>query len=117
MLPVYFIERDEFYDRGNLYGNTKGDFFDNDVRFVYFSQGTLMADLGFEPDIIHCHDWQTGLIPAYVHFRQEAVDPFYGKTASVFTIHNIAYQGSFPLEIVELAGLPEESFIPSGLEF
>ncbi len=117
-LPVYFIERDEFYDRGNLYGNSKGDYFDNDARFVYFSQGALMAAqvLGFQPDIIHCHDWQTGLIPVYVHFRRGR-DPFYAKTASVFTIHNMAYQGSFLKEIVELAGLPEESFSPSGLEF
>ena len=117
-LPVYFIERDEFYDRGNLYGSAKGDYFDNDSRFVYFSQGTLMAarGLGFQPDIIHGQDWQTGLISAYVHF-QRSIDAFYRKTASVFTIHNMAYQGSFPKEIVELAGLPGESFSPSGLEF
>lgn len=117
-LPIYFIERDEFYDRGNLYGSARGDYFDNDSRFVYFSQGALLTAqvLGFEPDIIHCHDWQTGLIPAYVHFRR-GIDPFYRNTASVFTIHNMAYQGSFSKEIVELAGLPEESFSPAGLEF
>lgn len=117
-LPVYFIERDEFYDRGNLYGSSKGDYFDNDNRFVYFSQGTLMAAriLDFKPDIIHCHDWQTGLIPAHLHFGR-TIDPFFRNAASVFTIHNMAYQGSFPKEIVELAGLPGESFSPSGLEF
>ena len=84
-LPVYFIERDEFYDRGNLYGTAKGDYFDNDSRFVYFSQGTLMAArvLGFQPDIIHGHDWQTGLIPAYVHF-QRSIDPFYREDGLCF---------------------------------
>jgi starch synthase len=117
-LPIYFIEREEFYDRGHLYGSSKGDYFDNDSRFVYFSQGTLSAVqfLGFQPDIIHCHDWQTGLIPAYVHFRRGR-ESFFQKTATVFTIHNMAYQGSFPKEIIELAGLPGESFTPSGLEF
>ncbi|MBA4394313.1 MAG: glycogen synthase, partial [Desulfobacca sp.] len=117
-LPVYFLERDEFFDRINLYGTAKGDYFDNDSRFVYFSRGTLrIAEvLGFKPDIIHCHDWQTGLIPAEVHFRRPH-DPFFQYTASIFTIHNMAYQGSFPREIVELAGLPGECFTPSGLEF
>jgi len=117
-LPVYFIERDEFYDRMNLYGTAKGDYFDNDSRFVYFSRGTLALTqaLGFKPDIIHCHDWQTGLIPTEVHFRRPN-DPFFQYTASIFTIHNMAYQGSFPQEIVELAGLPGECFSPSGLEF
>ncbi len=72
-LPVYFIERDEFYDRGNLYGSAKGDYFDNDSRFVYFSQGTLMAArvLGFQPDIIHGQDWQTGLISGLCTFSTE----------------------------------------------
>jgi starch synthase len=117
-LPIYLIERDEFYDRLNLYGTPKGDYFDNDQRFVYFSQGTLALAraLGFQPDIIHGHDWQTGLIPAYLHFRRPA-EPFWKKTASVFTIHNIAYQGTFPRDIVELAGLPWECFSPAGLEF
>ena len=117
-IPVYFIERDEFYDRLNLYGSAQGEYFDNDRRFVYLARGTLKTaqTLNFQPDIIHCHDWQTGLIPACVHFGRGA-DPFYRSTATLFTIHNVAYQGLFPKEIVELAGLPEESFFPSGLEF
>jgi starch synthase len=117
-LPVYLIERDEFYDRQNLYGTSKGDYFDNDQRFAYFSEGalTLAQALEFQPDIIHCHDWQTGLIPTYVHFRRPA-DSFWQKTASIFTIHNIAYQGSFSREIVELAGLSWDCFTPEGLEF
>ena len=117
-LPVYFIERDEFFDRLNLYGSAKGDFFDNDLRFSFFARGTLKAAqaLGFQPDIIHCHDWQTGLIPACLHFDR-ATDPFYQGTATIFTIHNMAYQGSFTRTILELAGLPEASFSPEGLEF
>jgi starch synthase len=117
-LPIYLIERDEFYDRINLYGTPKGDYFDNDQRFVYFSQGTLALaqTLGFQPDIVHGQDWQTGLIPAYLHFRRQG-EPFWKKTASIFTIHNMAYQGTFPREIVDLAGLPWECFSPAGLEF
>ena len=117
-LPVYFIERDEFYDRLNLYGSAKGDYFDNDSRFSFFARGTLNAvqALGFQPDIIHCHDWQTGLIPACLHFGRNT-DSFFRSTAALFTIHNMAYQGSFPRTIVELAGLPEVCFSPEGLEF
>ena len=117
-LPVYFIERDEFYDRPNLYGSARGDYIDNDSRFTFFARGTLTTAkaLGFQPDIIHCHDWQTGLIPACLHFER-GTSPFYHNAASIFTIHNMAYQGIFPKEIVELAGLPGESFSPSGLEF
>jgi starch synthase len=117
-LPVYFLERDEFYDRLNLYGSSKGDYFDNDRRFSFFARGILgtAQALSFQPDIIHCHDWQTGLIPACLHFGRET-DPFYRETATIFTIHNMAYQGSFPKSILELAGLPEDSFSPEGLEF
>jgi starch synthase len=117
-LPVYFIERDEYYDRLNLYGSAKGDYFDNDSRFSFLARGTLKAaqTLGFRPDILHCHDWQTGLIPACLHFERQS-ESFYRDTATVFTIHNMAYQGSFPKAIIELAGLPEECFSPEGLEF
>jgi starch synthase len=117
-LPVYFIERDEFFDRSNLYGTSRGDYFDNDQRFVLFCQATLaLAPLiSFQPDIFHGHDWQTGLIPAYLHFLR-ARDPFWAHTASLFTIHNIAYQGMFDPDIIPLAGLPWETYSPSGLEF
>jgi starch synthase len=117
-LRVYFIEKDEFFDRSQLYGSHKGDYFDNDRRFVYLCQGTLSVAraLGFQPHIIHCHDWQTGLIPACLHY-QRINDPFFKDTATLFTIHNMAYQGSFFKEIVTMAGLPPDSFTPSGLEF
>jgi len=117
-LPVYFIEKDEFYDRSNLYGNSQGDYFDNDARFVYFCRGTLRVAqaLGFQPSIIHSHDWQSGLVSADLHFRRSH-DLFFQNTASIFTIHNMAYQGSFSSEIVDLAGLPWDCFSPSGLEF
>jgi starch synthase len=117
-LPVYFIERDEFYDRSSLYGTIKGDYIDNDRRFVYLCRGALALAraFDFQPQIIHSHDWQTGLIPALLHYQRTRED-FFRETASLFTIHNMAYQGLFPRSIIDLAGLPSESFSVEGLEY
>ena len=67
-LPVYLIDREDLYDRPNLYGNALGDYYDNLERFVYFSQAALMAAeaLGVVPEVIHAHDWETGLVSALV---------------------------------------------------
>jgi starch synthase len=117
-LPVYFVERDEFFDRSYLYGTPRGDYFDNDQRFTLFCNAVLaLAEaLPFQPDLFHGHDWQAGLIPALLHFRRRR-DPFWAGTASLFTIHNIAYQGLFEPDILPLAGLPWEAYSPSGLEY
>ncbi len=116
--PVYFIGREEFFDREHLYGTPKGDYFDNLERFIFFSKAALhlCRTLGFSPHIIHHHEWQTGLIPAYVRsiYRD---DPLFSRTAIVFTIHNIAYQGLFKKEKFWLTGLPQEMYNPEGIEF
>ncbi len=117
-IPVYFIGREEFFDREYLYGTPKGDYFDNAERFIFFSKAALLFCqlVEFSPDIIHDHEWQTGLIPAYLRtiYRK---DPLFSHTASVFTIHNIAYQGLFKKEKFLLTGLPEEVYSPEGIEF
>jgi starch synthase len=117
-IPVYFIGREEFYDREYLYGTAKGDYFDNAERFIFFSKAALLLCryLGFSPDIIHHHEWQTGLISAYLKsiYRE---DPLFSHTAAVFTIHNIAYQGLFRKEKFWLTGLPQEMYNPEGIEF
>jgi starch synthase len=117
-IPVYFIGREEFYDREHLYGTPKGDYFDNAERFIFFSKAALLLCryLGFSPDIIHHHEWQTGLISAYLKsiYRE---DPLFSHTAVVFTIHNIAYQGLFRKEKFWLTGLPQEMYNPEGIEF
>jgi starch synthase len=117
-IPVYFIGREEFYDREYLYSTPKGDYFDNAERFIFFSKAalSLCRYLGFSPDIIHHHEWQTGLIPAYLKsiYRE---DPLFSHTAVVFTIHNIAYQGLFRKEKFWLTGLPQEMYNPEGIEF
>jgi starch synthase len=117
-IQVYFIGREEFYDREYLYSTPKGDYFDNAERFIFFSKAALLLCryLGFSPDIIHHHEWQTGLIPAYLKsiYRE---DPLFSHTGVVFTIHNIAYQGLFKKEKFWLTGLPQEMYNPEGIEF
>ncbi len=117
-IPVYFIGREEFFDRESLYSTPKGDYFDNAERFIFFSKAALNLchHIGFSPDIIHHHEWQTGLIPAYLKSTSRN-DPFYSRTAAVFTIHNIAYQGLFKKEKFTLTALPTEMYNPEGIEF
>ena len=117
-IPVYLIEREDLYDRPNLYGNASGDYYDGLERFTLYAHASLlMAEaLGFAPDIIHCHDWQTGLVPALLKgpYRQS---PILQEARTVFTIHNIGYQGLFPVDKFRVTGLPVQFFNPEGLEF
>ena len=90
--PIYFIDNDEYFGRGYIYGY--GDF--DAERFAFFSRSVveLAKRLGSPPDVIHCNDWQTGFIPAYLATTYSR-DRFFRRTASLFTIHNLAYQGLF----------------------
>ncbi|WP_035253825.1 glycogen synthase GlgA [Desulfatiglans anilini] len=118
-VPVYFVEREDLFDRPNLYGNDQGDYYDNCERFTFFAYASLQAlhDLSFQPDIIHCHDWQTGLVPALLHRPYRTAD-FFSRTKTVFTIHNIGYQGLFPPAKLHVTGLPGGWFYhPEGLEY
>jgi len=117
-IPAYFLKRDEYYDRKYLYTMPEDDYFDNAERFILFSRGIIEAvkKLDFQPDIIHCHDWQTGLIPTYLKTIYKN-DLFFANAKTVFTIHNIAYQGLFPASHFPLTGLPQEVFTPDGIEF
>lgn len=115
---AYFIECDEFFDREDLYGTPQGDYSDNASRFVFFSMGILEAckALKFKPDVIHCNDWQTGLVPLYLKTIYGS-DRFFSKTATVITIHNLGYQGLFPASEMPLTGLNRALFNPEGIEF
>ncbi len=117
-IPVYFIGQEEFFDRQYLYGTSKGDYFDNAERFIFFSKAALLLCqyLGFSPDIIHHHEWQTGLIPAYLKSIYRG-NPLFSRTAVIFTIHNIAYQGLFKKEKFLVTGLPQEMYNPEGIEY
>ncbi|MCG6918745.1 MAG: glycogen synthase GlgA [Deltaproteobacteria bacterium] len=115
---VYWIQRDEFFDRSHLYGTSKGDYFDNFQRFTYFARAVLAMcpEVEFKPNVVHAHDWQSGLVPAYLKHLY-GTNEYWAETASVFTIHNIAYQGQFAPELFPLTGLPANFLSLDGMEF
>jgi starch synthase len=115
---VYFIENDEYFNRDGLYGDKTGDYKDNLDRFSYYCTRTLelLKEINFKPGIIHCHDWQSCLIPIYLKelFIQE---PFYKGVKTLLTIHNIGYQGLFVKEEFPKLGLDWSLFNMEMLEF
>jgi starch synthase len=128
-VPIYFVEAPEYFDRDDpaagrgLYqqampGGYKADYPDNAERFAFFSRAVLEAipHLGFLPDVVHANDWQTGLVPVYLaeEFRPR---PGYGHVRSVFTVHNIAYQGMFSRDVMAVTGLPGWLYNPAQLEY
>ena len=117
-VPVYFLDFPEFYDRQGLYGERGQDYPDNAERFGLLSRAALelARQIGFAPDVIHAHDWQAGLVPVYLH-RHLWRDPFFAGTGSLFSIHNLGYQGVFPLESARLLDLDDSLTGPDGLEY
>ena len=110
---TYFIDSKEYFDRESLYG-----YHDDAQRFAFFARAVLeMAKaIDFRPDVIHCNDWHTGLLPAYLKTLYRS-DPFFKDTATVFTVHNLAYQGVFPKEVLPELDLGWEEFTAEKLEF
>lgn len=117
-IPVYFVDNEKYYNRDELYRTPFGDYEDNGERFVFFSRAVLETTkaVDFKPDVIHCNDWQTGLISAYLKTLY-ILDSFFLKTATLYTIHNIAYQGIFPENIFYLAGFDWWDFVPERFEY
>lgn len=117
-VPVYLIEQDYYFNRAELYRENGADYQDNCERFVFFQRAVFEAikqlDLG--TDLIHCHDWPTGLIPIYLKTLYRN-DPALENIATLFTIHNLAYQGSFWHWDMELTGLDWKHFNFRELEF
>jgi starch synthase len=113
----YFVEYPPFFDRDALYGTSSGDYPDNAERFALFSRAVLEASkiLGV-PNVFHCHDWQSALIPVLLR-SQYAEDPAFQDVATVFTIHNMGYQGLFSPDILPLLTLPWDLFTMSKMEF
>jgi starch synthase len=115
-VPVYFVECDDFFDRPNLYGNASKDYDDNLERFLFFSHAVLKLAACFpvRPDWIHCNEWQTGLVSALMK-----EPPFmHMEIRTMFTIHNLGYQGLFPADKFYLTGLPQARFFhPGGMEY
>ncbi len=116
-VTVLFVDCPEFFDRPSLYGDAAGDYGDNCARFCFFSRAVMEAcrTLVLRPDIIHANDWQTGLIPALLEAEYRG-RPGFERTGSVFTIHNLAYQGHFPWWDFNLTGLDWRFFNPRQTE-
>jgi starch synthase len=96
-VPVYLVEQDDYYDREGLFGHP-----DDLERFTLFSRTVAAAPgvTGWEPDVVHCHDWHTGIVPVYLRRLLTGARP-----ATVYTIHNIAYQGPFPKTVTDVLGI------------
>lgn len=117
-VPVYLVQQDQYFDRDQLYSVDGKDYIDNCERFVFFSRAVLEAIrlLDLQIDVIHANDWQTGLIPTYLKVEY-CHAPRYEKIASLFTIHNMSYQGHFWHWDMLLTGLDWKYFNWHQMEF
>lgn len=113
---AYFIKCERLYDRPGLYGLAGNDYPDNALRFAFFSRAVLETCLVMDirPDVIHCNDWQTGMLPLYLNglYRKH-----FDRTATLYTIHNLGYQGIFVASDMKYTGVGEDYFTPEGIEF
>ena len=110
-VTVLFVDQPEYFDRPSLYGTPAGDYPDNCARFAFFSRAVMeiCRSLVLRPDVIHANDWQTGLVPALLEAEYRS-QPGFAQTGSLFTIHNLAYQGSFWHWDMNLTGLDWKYF-------
>ena len=118
-VSLYFVENDRYFgSRRGLYGDAHGDYGDNAERFAYLARAALAlpAALGLRPRILHLNDWQTGLIPFLLR-QEHAHDLALARARTVFTVHNLAYQGLFPKQAVPALGLPWSVFRYDAMEF
>ena len=117
-VEIYLVQQDDYYRRDDLYGANGSDFVDNCERFVFFCRAVLEAvrELRLNIDVVHAHDWQTGLIPAYLKSEYRNAPGCEG-IATLFTIHNLAYQGVFWHWDMLLTGLDWKYFNWHQMEF
>ena len=113
-VQVYLVTSDKYFEPNKgayVSVKTGKEFPNNDERFIFFQKAAVETcfRLGWKPDIIHCNDWQTGMIPVFLK-ELYTEDDFFANTRSVFTVHNLAYQGIFPKESFEKTGLPSSLF-------
>lgn len=106
-VPVYFVNNSKYYDREGIYM-----YHDDADRFVFFCRAAMemLKTLNWVPDVLHCNDWHTAIIPNWLKTIYQD-DPFFQKTISVFTIHNLAYQGVFGKRVLEIAGIDQYQFM------
>ena len=115
-IPIYFVDNPKYFCRDMIYGSSKGEYLDNDERFTFFSRAVLefLLKSRLPLDIIHCNNWPTALIPLFLrtHYAQKS---HFKEVATVFSWHNIAFQGTFPPESLALTGLSWDYFTPEQL--
>jgi len=114
----YFFLDDPFYfDRDGIYGDRNHEYPDNAERFTEFSRAAIeLAKQIWMPDLVHCHDWQTAMVPVLLR-TSYGDDPVVKDLPVVFTIHNMGYHGLFPRDAMDRAGIPAAVFHPGGIEF
>ncbi|MCX8174439.1 MAG: glycogen synthase GlgA [Thermoplasmata archaeon] len=112
-VKAYLVDCYRYFERSSLYGQP-----DDAKRFAFFARAVIefLKRYEWKPDIIHCNDWQTGIIPAYLRVVEKEKEDL-AKIRTVFTIHNLQYQGNFPREAIKYTGLPESVFRMEEMEF
>ncbi|GGH22316.1 glycogen synthase GlgA [Paenibacillus segetis] len=113
-IPVYFLDNESYFGRDGVYGH-----WDDGERFAFLDRAVLevLPALDFKPDVLHCHDWHTAMIPLLLHEHYRH-NEFYQNIRTVFTIHNLLYQGIFPYIVLgDLLGLPDHYFTVGGVEY
>lgn len=114
---MYLVESNDYFKNKGIYQNskTKKDFSNNDERYLFFCKAVIeiLEILQWKPDVIHCNDWQTGLIPAFIKTLYKN-NPYLSDIKTVFTIHNLAYQGNFPKSTFAKTEMPESVMTEKG---
>ena len=117
-IPFYFIDNEYYFKRDKIYGYL--DDFDEAERFTFFSKAVLklLPSMGFQPDILHLHDWQTGMVPLLLEAEYKLTSDYYSSIKTVLTIHNLKYQGIFLKDVFDdLLGLDHQYFTKEGMEY
>src|SRR5467141_1772871 len=113
----FFVEDAEYFDRDGLYGGSSGDYADNPERYAEFCRAAIeIAKHVWPADVMHCHDWQTALVPVLLR-TSYSDDPLVKNIPVVFSIHNMGYHGQFTRDVLDRIGLPQVLFHPAGIEF
>jgi len=117
-LTVYFIEQAHFYDRAGLYNDHGHDYPDNAARFIFFAKAAahLARHLDWKPEVVHVHDWQTGLTPLFIRHQRDA-EGWFDAPRTVLSIHNLAFQGLFPAHEFGLTNLPGYYYHHEAVEY
>jgi starch synthase len=112
-VPLFLVQRDEYFDRSGIYGGYQGDYFDNPERFIFFSRAipAMCPGVGFVPDVILANDWESGLVMVMLDLGALP------RTAGVFSIHNQGYLGLVPAERRHIIGIPDRYYGIDGLEY